>query len=92
MTVATAPDPDDADKVLQAASDVIESEQANIRIEIEFAKAARVGVMLVHWRKLMVDGEFTPEWVESAADDIFHKFFPPPIEEHHIYETDDDDD
>lgn len=92
MTVLTPEPSDDGAKILQEASDVIESEQANIRIEIEFAKAIRVGTMLIHWRRLMVDGGFTDEWVESAAADIFHKFFPPPIEEHHIYEANDDDD
>lgn len=87
------PEPDDsASKVIQAASDVIESEQANIRIEIEFTKAARVGMLLVHWRKIMIDGGFSVEWVESASSDIFHKFFPPPIDERLLRELYGDDD
>lgn len=72
---------DNAKAVLKAASDVIESEQANVRIEIEFSKAARVGLMLKEWRKIMTtgDGRFTDEWVDYAAMDIFHQFFSSPF-------------
>lgn len=80
MTVATpTPEPDDeaAKRILEEASDVIEGEQARIRIEIEFVKAARVGLLLVQWRKLMRDGNFSDPWIETAAMDIFHSFFPP---------------
>ena len=90
MTVRT-PDPEDADAAIQAASDVIESEQANIMIEIEFTKAARVGTMLVLWRKMMIDGQFTEEWVERACTNIFWKFFPPSMEVEVISDGGDND-
>lgn len=79
MTVRTAdPDPEDARAVVDAANVLIESEAANVMIEIEFTKAARVGSMLNVWRTLMSDGGFTDEWVEKAAYAIFQTFFPPP--------------
>jgi hypothetical protein len=95
----TVADPDDnGEKILQEASDVIESEQANIAIEIELAKAVRVGILLRTWRGMMVDPDgsgspFSDDWVDHAAMDIFHKFFPPPAEmEPQYYGVPDDDD
>jgi hypothetical protein len=96
-----APDPDDAnaESVIQAASDVIESEQENVRIEIQFAKAVRVGMLLRVWRGMMLEGDqganFPEDWVDHATMDIFHTFFPPPTYEHqeisYYGEPDDDD-
>jgi len=78
------PQPND-DAAMQAASDVIESATANMLIEMQMNKAVRVGTMLRLWRELMLNnGEsaagssFPENWVDSAAMDIFHSFFPPP--------------
>lgn len=100
MSRIATPNPEDEDAVLKAASDVIESEQANVRIEIEFAKAIRVGAMLRNWRNMMIDSSgsmagaaFPEEWVDEAAMDLFHTFFPPPsiAEERVGYYTEDEE-
>lgn len=93
MSRIATPNPDDEDAVLKAASDVIESEQTNVRIEIEMSKAIRVGMMLRTWRNMMIDktggyagAAFPEEWVDEAAMDLFHVFFPlPSTEEHDTY-------
>ena len=90
-------DDDNGKKVLQEASDVIESEQANIAIEIELAKAVRVGILLRTWRGMMTDPDgsgapFPEDWVDHAAMHIFHKFFPPPVEMENYEFPDDDED
>lgn len=89
MNVIT-PDPDDGDKAVTTANEVIESEAANIMIEIEITKAVRLGTMLIMWRKMMIDGGFSSEWVEHACYDIFQKFFPPPIVEFEDVREDED--
>lgn len=94
MTVTTSSEsePDkNTQAVLQEASNVIESEQENIKIEIVFNKAVRVGVMLVEWRKMMINGEFTVDWVEDAANNIFQTFFPPPYDVTTVYAAAGDD-
>lgn len=89
-------DDDNAKKAIDAASDAIESAQENIRIELQFTKAARVGLMLKAWRKMMLEGNedgsaFSEDWVEHAAMDIFHNFFSPIIEGNPYYEDEHDD-
>lgn len=88
-------DDDGGDEVLNAASNVIESEAANVLIEVQMNKAVRLGTMLRLWKDLMVSDEqtgsaFSEEWVEHAAMDIFHTFFPE-TETQEIYSVDNDD-
>lgn len=100
MTTTTADPDDNGEKILQEASDIIESEKTNVLIEIELAKAVRVGILLRTWRGMMVDDSagssgspFPEDWVDHAAMDIFHKFFPPPAEpEPQYYGIPDEDD
>lgn len=86
---------DDDDEVLHAASRVIESETANVLIEIEMNKAVRVGTLLRLWRDVMMNPEgpgmpFPVDWVDHASMDIFHRFFP--MNEEEEYDGYDDDD
>jgi DNA-binding transcriptional regulator PaaX len=99
MTTTVADPDDNGEKILEEASDIIESEQANVLIEIEMMKAIRVGLLLRSFRGMMTDPEgsgaaFPEDWVDHAAMDIFHKFFPPPIDMERTYygEPDDVDD
>lgn len=78
MTVITPEPPDD--EVVQRAHNIIEAEANTVKVEIFFAMLARLSVMMVVWRKTMLDGGFSPEWVESAATDIFSTFVPPFVE------------
>jgi hypothetical protein len=94
MRVATPePEPEDVEAVLNSASEVIESEQARIRVEMTMTQAVRLGIMLVQWRKMMREGNYSDEWVESAAMDLFHSFFPPffPTDTSITFEGVDDD-
>ena len=98
-SIASPPEDNDPDRdALQEASNIIESESANVKIEIEFNKAVRVGTLLRLWRDLMVNDEnvgssFPADWVDHAAMDIFHNFFPPTMDEVQPYfEPDDDED
>lgn len=80
------PEQDDHEReVMSAASEVIESAQANVLIEIEFAKAVRIGTLLRLWRHLMTDhsnagSSFPEEWVDARALEIFRRFYPPMVE------------
>ena len=88
-------DDDSAREVVEAASEVIESESENVKVELYFTKAARVGAMLKMWRKMMLDDShgsaFPEDWVDHAAMDMFHEFYPP-MEGVVDYEHDDDGD
>ena len=96
-SVVSPPEDNDPDRdALQEASNIIESESANVKIEIEFNKAVRVGTLLRLWRDLMANDEnvgssFPTDWVDHAAMDIFHNFFPPTMYEVQSYIEPDDD-
>lgn len=81
MTVVTpdAPKPED-ESVVQKAHNIIEAEANTVKVEIFFSMLARLSVMMVVWRKTMIDGGFSHDWVESAANDIFATFVPPFVE------------
>lgn len=72
---------DSGNEAVGNANEIIESEVANVLIEIQMAKAARIGVMLRIWRGMMVgDGggvAFPEEWVDQAAWRLFEEFYPP---------------
>lgn len=88
MTVQT-PTSDDDNEAVKAAEEIINSEAEQVNVEGVFSLAVRVGVMLNNWRKLMVEGGFSEEWVQDASMTIFHKFFNP---WYPPYGEDDDDD
>lgn len=66
----------EAKAVLAAADDILAGARDQTAVEGVFSIAARVGVMLNVWRKTMVEGGFSTEWIETRATEIFHKFFP----------------
>lgn len=96
-TAMSVPDDENAKAAVADANSIIESEAENIRIEIELAKAIRVGLLMRSWRKMMTDPEaqgsaFPEEWVDQCALDIWQKFFPPPVDHQEtIYDYTDDD-
>lgn len=91
MTNDGTPTPDD--EILREANEIIVSMQEQVNVEAIFTVAARVGTMLVYWRKLMIDGEFSEEWVEAAAMILYQKFFTPwePRDDNESDDGDDDD-
>ena len=86
MTVGIADDDENAKAVLAEADRILSNEQETVQIESIFKLAAKVGAMLVIWRKMMVDGQFSTDWTEEAAMKIFDKYFG------NLYEFDEDDD
>lgn len=96
--IASQPNDENDDAVLQSAADILESAVANSLIEMQLTKAIRVGSMLRLWREMMShNGDvhagtpFSEAWIESAAMDIFHSFFPPfQLPDPEIYDDDDD--
>lgn len=78
MTVTTpTPDDEGAKEALREAEEIIKSESEQINVEVIFQLACRVGVMLNGWRKLMIEGGFTEEWVQDTSMTLFYKFFSP---------------
>lgn len=94
-TIGATSNEENDDAAVKAASDVIESASANVLIEIQLSKAIRVGSMLRLWKEMMehngdthAGAPFTEDWIESAAMDIFHSFFPPFEPETEIHDED----
>lgn len=98
MTVSTpTPEPEDgedAKAVVEEALEIVRSEAETAQVETVFVYAAKVGAMLLAWRKMMIDGGFSKKYVEEAAMTLFEKFFTPFVPEYHMMHGahDDDDD
>lgn len=79
MTVAP-PTPDEpVDPIVEEALEIIRGEAEAINVETVFMYAAKVGVMLLAWRKMMESegAGFSKRWIEEASMTLFEKFFNP---------------